>query len=64
MNYIKEILTEIKSDLPDNPIIHFLESMEEIDYGIYEKRDYFVESYGELIDIYRKRLNNDKAETD
>lgn len=50
---IEEIISEIKKELPDNPFIQFLESISDLNYGLYEKRDFLIDKYDELTDLYK-----------
>lgn len=61
-NYIDDIISEIKKESPDNIFIQFLESISEINYGIYEKRDFFTDKYDDLINMYKLEYMDDKAQ--
>jgi hypothetical protein len=61
-DYINEIISDIKKESPDNLFIQFLESISDINYGIYEKRDFFIDKYDDLIELYISEHMDDKTQ--
>jgi hypothetical protein len=55
-DHLKEIIAEIKEELPENLFIKFLESISNINYGNEEKLDYLKDQYIEISSLYQLQV--------